>query len=209
MRDRGGNRRLPGTAPLTFAVVAMLAACGTTPTLPPLGSTTGPSTGPLTAAPTVPPASIPPATNAPSAAPPSTTSGAPACAAADLKASHGLVEGGAGSRVTEVVLVAAATCSVDLFPTLGLRDGAGSAIVGGVAAGSGRIDVSADAAYASEVRIANWCAEEPAFPVTIQIRVAGEEVPVTGGSFPEEGSMPPCNGDGAPVLEAGAWTPTE
>jgi hypothetical protein len=28
---------------------------------------------------------------------------------------------------------------------------------------------------------------------------------VTGLSFPDDGDLPPCNGDGGPILEAEAW----
>jgi hypothetical protein len=48
--------------------------------------------------------------------------GAPACTAADLKASHGLVAGAAGSRVTSVVLDAQVACSIDAFPAFGLAN---------------------------------------------------------------------------------------
>ncbi len=200
--DRRGHASVPVAAPLALVLTALLAACGTAPTVPPTSSTTGPSTGPVTAAPTA----LPPTTEAPSAPAPSVTSGAPACSAADLKASHGLVEGAAGSRLTEVVLVAAVTCSIDLFPTLGLRDADGTAVVGGVAGGAGSLDLSPDASYTSNVRVANWCVNEPDFPVSLQIRVGGEELTVTGSSFPEDGDPPPCSGEGPPILEGGPWT---
>ncbi len=196
---------MPIAAPLALVVMTLLAACGTTPTVPPTSLTTGPSIGPITAAPTVvAPTAAPP--TAPSAAPPSTTSNT-ACTPADLKASHGLIEGAAGSRLTEVVLVAAVACSIDAFPTLGLRDANGDAVVGGVAGGTGRIDLSPDLAYASNIRVANWCLPDPSFPFSLEIRMGAEEVEVTGGSFPDEGNPPPCNGDGGPILEGGAWTP--
>jgi hypothetical protein len=106
-----------------------------------------------------------------------------------------------------VVLVTAVACSIDTFPTLGIRDAGGAAIVGGTAGGTGRMDLSPDGSYTSEVRIANWCAPEPSFPLALELRLGDEELAVTGSSFPEEGNLPPCNGSGAPVLEAGAWTP--
>ena len=157
---------------------------------------------PVTAAP-----SVAPVTTAPTAPPASTTTGAPACTAADLKASHGLVEGAAGSRLTEMVLVAGVACSIDLFPTLGLRDANGAAIVGGVAGGAGRLDLSPEVSYTSNARVANWCVAEPPFPIELELRLGAEELAVTGSSFPEEGDLPPCNSDGGPILEAGAWTP--
>ena len=203
--DRRGHRTVPVAAPLALLATALLAACGTTPTAPP-GPTTAPPSVPATAAPTIPPATTP-ATLPPTAPPASTTSGAAACTASDLKASHGLVEGAAGSRLTEVVLVAGVTCSVDLFPTLGLRDANGAALVGGVAGGAGRLDLSPEVSYTSSVRVANWCVTDPAFPVVLGIRLGAEELAVTGSSFPEEGDLPPCNGEGGPILEAGAWTP--
>ncbi|HXG25357.1 MAG TPA: hypothetical protein VNL94_00675 [Candidatus Binatia bacterium] len=130
------------------------------------------------------------------------------CTAADLKASHGLVEGAAGSVLTEVVLVAAVTCSIDAFPLFGLRDANGAALIGGASGGPGRIDVSPDASYTSGVRLANWCQPEPAFPLELVIRIGSDELVVTGGSFPEEAAgMPPCSGESsAPLLEGSAWT---
>lgn len=202
MHLRRGHE-LPVAAPILVAVAALLAACGTQTPTAPAASTTGPTTPPLTTAPTLAPATVAPV----SAAPPTAAAGAPACTAADLKASHGLVEGAAGSRITEVVLVTATACAIDSFPTFGLRDETGAAIVGGTAGGTGSIDIAPDASYTSAVRIANWCTTDPAFPVTLELRIGGEELAVSGSSFPEEGNLPPCNGSGAPILEAGAWTP--
>lgn len=201
MNDHRGHARVPFVALPLLLVAGLLAACGTTaPTSAPL-STTGPTTGPLT---------VPPATLAPSETPsPPATAGAggPGCTPADLKATHGLVEGAAGSRITEVVVVSAVTCSIDAFATLGLRDATGAAIVGGVAGGSGRIDLSPETTYTSNIRLGNWCAPEPAFPLTLEIRLGAEELAVSGSSFSEGGDLPPCNGEGGPLLEAGAWTP--
>ena len=115
------------------------------------------------------------------------------------------MEGAAGSRIAEVVLVAGVTCSIDAFPTLGLRDANGAALVGGVASGQGRIDLSPDTSYTSNVRLGNWCAPDPAFPLVLEIRLGAEELAVTGSSFPEEGDLPPCNGDGGPILEGTGW----
>ena len=133
------------------------------------------------------------------------TAGAAACTVADLKASHGLVEGAAGSRLTTVVLVAQVACSIDAFPAFGLRDAGGAALVGGTAGGSGTIDLDPNASFQSDVRLGNWCAPDPAFPLELRLKIGADEVAVTGSSFPEQGDMPPCNGDGGPILEAGAW----
>lgn len=199
MKDRRGHR-LPVAALLSLLVPGLLAACGsTTPTAVP-NLTTGPTIGPATA---------PPVASAPIASitPPSTAGAfAPPCAAADLKASHGLVEGAAGSVLFEVVLVAAAACSVDAFPTLGIRDAGGAAIVGGVAAGGGRIDLSPGGSYTSVVRISNWCIADPAFPLTLEIRLRAGELAVSGPLFEDDGGLPPCNGEGGANLEAQAWT---
>ena len=181
-------------------VTLLAAACSAAPAASPTSS--------ATAAPP-PTATLAPATNEPATiAPPTTpvpTQVSP-CAAADLKASHGLVEGAAGSVFTEVVLVSAVTCSVDAFPVLGLRDASGGALVGGTATGGGRLDLVAGTSYTSSVRLANWCLPEPAFPLALAIRLGQEELPVTGTSFPSEDSgMPPCNGEGGPILEGGAW----
>jgi hypothetical protein len=198
MKERRGHR-LPGATLLSLVVVALVAACGApTPTLVP-NVTTGPTIGPATDGPS---ASEPSATTAA----PSTAAGAPPCAAADLKASHGLIEGAAGSALFEVVLVAANACSVDAFPTLGIRDASGGAIVGGVAGGSGRIDLAPQSSYSSAVRLSNWCAADPAFPLTLEIRLGAEELAVTGPLFEDGSNLPPCNGEGGANLEAQAWT---
>jgi len=199
MKDRRGHR-LPVAALPSLVVLALAAACGSpTPTAFP-NVTTGPTVGPLTAAPDT---SAP--SSAPTTPPATTVAGAPPCTAADLKASHGLIEGAAGSRLFEVVLVSAAACSVDAFPTLGIRDATGAAIVGGVAGGAGRIDLSPDASYVSPVRLSNWCVSDPAFPLSLELRLGAEELAVTGPAFEDESDLPPCNGDGGAILEAGPW----
>ena len=200
MIDRRGRAPTRAAAPLVLElVVVALAACSASTAAPTLTPTVA-STPTPTAIPTE---SAAPATSLPTATP--TASGAGACAATDLKASHGLVEGAAGSRLTTVVLVALNQCTIDLYPAIGLRDAKGASLVGSVAGGSGRIDLNPDASYESEVRFGNWCNPDPAFPLTLVVEIRGEEVTVTGSSFPDEGDMPPCNGAGGPVLEAGAW----
>ena len=211
MHDRRGHDHVPVTRRLalaialplarTFGAVALIAACGTvSPTLAP----TSPS---ATSGATPVPTSVAVETQPPTPSPIPPSVAAP-CAAADLKASHGLTEGAAGSRLTEVVLVSATTCSVDTFPVLGLRDAAGGALVGSIPTGSGRMDLVAGMAYVSAVRFANWCRDEPPFPLALELRLGAEALPVTGESFPDEGDMPPCNGEGViPILEAGAWMP--
>ncbi|HET9851845.1 MAG TPA: hypothetical protein VFP56_05000 [Candidatus Limnocylindrales bacterium] len=201
MKDRRGHR-VPLTALPSLVVIALVAACGSpTPSAFP-NVTTGPTIGPVTATPTASTPTAAPATTSATAA-----AGAPPCTAADLKASHGLIEGAAGSRLFEVILVSAVACSVDAFPTLGIRDATGAAIVGGVAAGPGQIDLSPEASYASPVRLSNWCVADPAFPLSLEIRLGSEELAVTGPAFEDESDLPPCNGDGGANLEAGAWAP--
>ncbi len=210
MIDRRGHARVPVAPLLLLLAMALLAACGSTTPTGPLVATTGPTVAPRHGS-----ADDDRARHVRAVGPDRDRAagigrdGTSPCTAADLKASHGLVEGAAGSRLTEVVLVTAVTCSIDAFPVLGLRDATGAAIVGGVAAGSGRIDLSPENAYASSVRFANWCNAEPAFPLELTVRLGSEELAVTGGSFPdEEGGMPPCNGESVPpTLEGGAWTP--
>jgi hypothetical protein len=208
MDHERGHERVPIAAlPLVLVLglaVGLLVACGSpTPTVQVI-STTGPTTGPITALPAT-PAAVTPAPTLESAPAPTLPVGvAPPCTASDLKASHGLIEGAAGSRLTEVVLVAGTTCSLDAFPVLGIRDATGAAIVGGVAGGTGRFDVSPEGSYASTVRISNWCVAEPQFPLTLEIRLGAEELAVTGSAF-DETNVPPCNGEGGPILEATAW----
>jgi hypothetical protein len=175
-----------------------LLACASTPTASPSVAPSATPTASPTIAPTAPPTVEPTVER-------TATAGAHACLAADLKASHGLVEGAAGSRITTVVLVSEIACSIDTFPALGLRDAKGAVLVGAAAGGPGRIELDPDVSYESTVRFGNWCGKEPAFPITIQLEIGAEELAVTGSSFPEEGDMPPCNGGGGPVLEAGAW----
>ena len=144
----------------------------------------------------------------PSAAPTETrASGAAQCEPADIKASHGRVEGAAGSRFTTVVLSPGIACSVDLFPAFGLRDANGAVLVSGPAGGSGRIELDTALTYESIVRLANWCADDPAFPLRFELILAGATEEVTGAtSFPEDGDVPPCNGETVGrILEASSW----
>jgi Domain of unknown function (DUF4232) len=200
MADRRGIARTRAAAPFIAAVLMLcIAACTSTPTSPP---TPEPSIA-ATIAPSIPPeTSIPSVEITPA---PTTVAAAPACTAADLKASHDIVEGAAGSRLTTVVLVAQSTCSVDLYPAMGLRDANGSELVGSTSGGAGKLDLDPEISYSSAVRLANWCNPEPAFPVALVVRLGAAEVPVTGSSFPDQGDMPPCNGSGGPVLESGPW----
>ena len=188
---------------ITCALVLAVGVLGCAPTPVATISPTGPATPAAT--PSVGPTVTPPLpTDSPTLVP-TAAAGAAACEVADLKATHGPIEGAAGSRLTTVVLVAAIRCSIDAFPALGLRDVNGAILVGAPADGPGRIDLSPDASYESNVRVGNWCADEPAFPVELRIVTDGGELAVTGGSFPEAGDLPPCNGDGAPILEATSW----
>ena len=161
-----------------------------------------------TVAPSIPASVAPPSVAPTPSAPPAETqaSGAAQCEPADIKASHGRVEGAAGSRFTTVVLSPAFACSIDLFPAFGLRDANGAVLVGGAAGGSGRLDLDTDLTYETNVRLANWCADDPDFPLVFELILSGATEEVTGGSFPEEGDVPPCNGETVGrILEAGAW----
>ena len=201
------RRPVPRCVAGVVAVVVALAACSPTPTSSASPSTT-PATPVVTPAPTLAATVAPPSlAPSPSAAPVETEpSGAAQCEPADLKASHGRVEGAAGSRFTTVELVAAFACSVDLFPAFGLLDADGAVLVGSVAQGAGRLDLVAGESYESNVRLGNWCADEPAFPLTFELHLGAEREDVTGGSFPEQGDLPPCNGDTiGPILEATSW----
>jgi hypothetical protein len=201
MADRRGTSRSAAAPFLAIALALGLAACtqapAATPTAPVIAEATpSPSTAPT--------ATTPPPTVSPTAAE-TELANAPACTKADLKASHGLVEGAAGSRLTTLVLVAATACSVDLYPALGLRDAKGGELVGSPSGGPGRIELAPNASYQSDVRLANWCSPDPAFPLTLELRLGADEVAVSGSSFPEGGDMPPCNGGSGPVLEGGSW----
>jgi hypothetical protein len=211
VNDRRGHASVPvaarASALLAAGVLALgLAACQTTPSTsatyqPITAAPVTPAPSP-TSAPSVAPATVAPTTAATPA--PTSVAGAPACTAADLKASHGITDGAAGSLFTEVLLVSNAACSIDAFPALGLRDSTGTAILGGASGGPGRIELTPGVPYTSNVRVSNWCAEEPSFPLELELIVGSEEVAVTGGSFPEDG-VPPCNGEGGPILEGSEW----
>ena len=205
MADRRGRTSIRAAAPF-LAVAAVLAACSFTPTL----TVAPPSPSPaVTAAPSisvsVAPPSLAPTATAPAAETPA--SGAAECEPVDIKASHGRVEGAAGSRFTTVVLSPGIACSVDLFPAFGLRDANGNVLVGGTAGGPGRIDLDPALTYESTVRLANWCADDPVFPLRFELILGGATEEVTGGtSFPEDGDVPPCNGvTVGRILEAGSW----
>ena len=202
MLDRGV--RLAVRYGLSIVLGLSLLACSPTPSATPASTsqaaTAAPSGSPV-ATPAVSPTPVP----QPSPAGTTPTSVAPPCELSDLKASHGLVEGAAGSRLTTIDLVSAITCSVDAFPALGLRDAGGAPLVAGVVTGTGRIDLIGGVGYESKARLANWCAPEPRFPVALELFIAGGELPVRGPSFPEEGVLPACNGGGGPILEANGW----
>jgi len=207
MADQGGRARSRAAASLVAGLLALgLVACSATPSGAP---SEAPSVASATLVPTVlPTTSASESAGASASATPAATgiSSAPACTAADLKASHDLVEGAAGSRLTTVVLVAATPCSVDLFPAMGIRIGDGTQLVGSTTTGTGRIDLDPNLSYSTDVRFANWCGLQPESSLDLVIRIGAEEVPVSGSSFPDPGDMPPCNGGGGPRLEAGQWT---
>ena len=211
VNDRRGHASVPAAAPLRGASMVLLAiplllvACQTSPSIVPTIIT--PSVAPTVVATTLPTA--PPVTSGPTAATtlsPTAVAGAQTCSVAGLKASHGLVEGGAGSVFTTVVLVASVPCSIDLWPAFGLKDGSGNVLVNAVSGGPGRIDLDPELSYQSNVRMANWCGNDPAYPLTFELLTGGAEVKVTGGSFPEEGSLPQCSGENAgKTFDAQPW----
>jgi hypothetical protein len=180
------------------SLAAGLVACGTAaPTASPASPATSTPAATLATAPS-------PIPSAPPTAAPTAAAGATACGVADLKASHGLVDGAAGSMFTEVVLVSDTDCTIETSPSLGLQDKSGSALVTAAPAGAGSIQLVAGDAYTSQVRLANWCDPEPAFPLALILWIDSEKLVVTGGSFPEDG-MPGCLGTGGVRLEATPW----
>jgi hypothetical protein len=188
---------------------ALVAACGPGPTAAP-PSERPPSERPPSLVPTASPAPTPGATasESPTASPEDTGSGVAACVPADLKASHGIVEGTAGSRETEVVLVTAVRCALPAWPDVQLRDGLGVALVAGSSGGSGETVVQPGGSYVSAVQLSNWCGAEPAYPLTLDLLLDGESVAVSGGPFADEGDLPPCAGGDLPILSGTAWTPS-
>lgn len=189
---------------VALLLTAGLVACGpATPTPAPTVAET-PSAAPVgTAAPTL---ATP--TQAPTPSPlPTAAAGVPLCGVADLKASHGISDGAAGSILTEIVLVSDATCAVDSMPSLGLQDSKGSPLVVATTAGPGTIELSGGSAYTSQIRLANWCGADPSFPLALVLWIDSEKLVVTGGSFPQDG-MPGCLADGGVRLEATPWVAT-
>jgi hypothetical protein len=212
MTDRRATRArfLPAAAALLAAT--LVAGCGDVlPTSSfgmPLPATSGPIVA--TPAPTAPPVE----TAAPITFEPEPTDfdtgspGTPPCDIHALKASRGITEADADDRVTEVVLVAADTCSIDAWPRLVLEDSGGKVLVEADPGGQGGIDLVPGVAYTSEVRLSDWCLGDPAYPVEIRISHAGTAIVVSGDSFPDEGDLPPCaHEDSKPVLSATAWAP--
>jgi hypothetical protein len=206
MAERRGRSPIRAAAPFVAGLLALgVVACSATPASAPSAfASVAPATGLPTLGPTASPSASP--TQSAGAPEASGIAAAPTCTAADLKASHDLVEGAAGSRLTTVVLVAATRCSVDLFPSFGIRVGDGSELVVSTSSGTGRLDLDPNASYSTDVRFANWCGLQPESSMDLVLRLASEEVPVTGSSFPDPGDMPPCNGGGGARLEAGQWT---
>jgi hypothetical protein len=183
-------------------LAAALVACG-----PDLASTPSPAAATAAPTPLILVSPSPAATTAPTLAPtsaPTAVAGSTPCSVADLKASHGLVDGAAGSIFTDVVLESSSNCTVETAPSLGLQDKSGNALVTATAAGAGSIQLVAGGAYTSTVRIANWCQPEPAFPVSLVLWIDSEKLVVSGGSFPD-GGMPGCLGTDGVHLESTPW----
>jgi len=208
MRDRLQRRSMPLLIAVTAVVV--MAGCGTA-----LPSTTALPTLPVHTAAAEPTQESPPPTMVPveSDEPEPTfadtgSPGTPPCANDELKASRGITQVEGDERVTEILLVAAGTCSVDAFPTLLLQDDDGMKLVMADAAGPGGIDLVGGVAYVSAIRLSNWCLGDPAYPVSIGIEHATGTLMVTGDSFPDEGDLPACLfQDSEPLLAATAWQP--
>jgi hypothetical protein len=202
MIDRRGNRLAQVTALLGGALVlsTLLGACSTaTPTAAPTITPAPTVAATVLALPTAPPTAV--------ATPTGSDSGVPECSIADLKASHGVSDGAAGSIFTEVVLVSDLACSTDATPSLGLQDAHGSPLVEATAAGPGSIELVVGDAYTSQIRLANWCGPDPSFPLSLVLWIDSEKLVVTGGSFPDDG-MPGCLGEGGVRLESTPWVAT-
>lgn len=199
--------RDPRSAILLGAAVLglLLGACAASPTSSPVDGSPAPGpTGAPSASATAGPtdvASVEPSSEA------SGPTGA-ACTALDLKVSHGLVEGTAGSRDTEVVLVTAVRCAVPASPAFAIRDAAGATVALSTPAGQDVLVVRPGGRYASDVQFANWCGDDPDYPLTLELRLDGESIAVTDGPFPESGDVPPCTAGDAPTLSASAWAPS-
>ena len=211
MTDRRGVRQGLLRAGFVVAATAILAACGTPfpsasplPSLPPAPS----------AVPTDEPDSFEIPSFVPETDPPEPSDldtgspGTPPCPIDELKASRGITEVNGDERITEVVLVAAGTCSIDAWPTLLLEDARSNILVAANAAGPGGLDLVPGVAYSTEIRLSNWCLGEPDYPVSIGILHGIATLQVTGDSFPDEGDLPACvHEDASPSLSGTAWQP--
>jgi hypothetical protein len=194
-------RRLPGLVLGGFLAVGLVACGPSTPTASPAPVMPAPTNSPAA---TITPATPTPVPTVAPTAVSTPVGGVAVCGVADLKASHGLVDGAAGSIITEVVLESNTHCTVETSPALGLQDKSGTALITATPAGPGSIELVAGGAYTSQIRIANWCAPEPAFPLALILWIDDEKLVVTGGSFPDSG-MPGCLGTGGVRLESTPW----
>ena len=158
----------------------------------------------VTPGPTLTPATPSPAPTATLTPVATAAAGALPCGTADLKASHGLAEGAAGSILTEIVLESDAACTIEASPSLGLQDKSGNAVIAATPAGSSTIELTVGGTYTTQVRLANWCKPEPAFPLALILWIDNEKLVVTGGSFPD-GGMPGCLGTGGAELQSNPW----
>lgn len=202
--DMTDRRVRTGLAALTCMLAAACGSVSPGPTVSPAPLLTAGPTQPNEPAMTVMPTSIdepaPTATD-------NGVAGTPPCEVFDLKASHGLVEATADTRSTEVLLVAAMTCSVAAYPTFRLRGGDGKPITEGLPGGGGALDLVPGVAYRSELGIEGWCAPDPVFPVDLLLVIVSGEVEVTGGPF-LDGDVPSCDGGDGLTISAPAWEPS-
>ena len=151
------------------------------------------------------------------ATPSPSTSAAPvvgACAAGDFAVASDAWDAAAGSRGTTVVLrVMDSTRACDLpdMVTVRIADASGTTVVEGASDPVPGERVVAGAQLELGVAWSNWCDQEPAAPLALELQLSGDStwIPIVapGGSGP---LVPPCMGSGqATNLSVTGFQPSE
>jgi hypothetical protein len=122
-----------------------------------------------------------------------------ACGVLDVSLSAEPWGGAAGSRGTVVTVTLANgryPCALGGAVSALIEDASGTLLVSGQRASAGFVALEPNTAYTVGVAWSNWCADAPATPVTLALKLGGWpsafEVPVPGALD----SAPPCSGAG-------------
>jgi hypothetical protein len=177
--------------------------------------TRGFSPGPGTGGTVWSPSPTPVPTSTPTPVPTPTASPAPiaACRAGDFAWSADPWGGAAGSRGTIILARAVASlgrCELQGDATLTLRDANGTLLITGKSAAT-KITVTAGQVFQVGVSWSNWCGAEPAQPISLQVTLPGDTMPVPLVPAADQGlTFKTCNGPGQPsVLSGTAFQPSD